>query len=64
MERNICRYCESYHPCERHRGILGSCEAKKAAKGFDDACEDFKAGPQTWMCGAPVREKRTYASNY
>ena len=62
MEKKICRYCESYHPCEKFRGVLGTCDIQKAAKGIDNTCDAFREGPQTWMCGEPVRETRRYAA--
>lgn len=64
MVKKICRYCTSYRPCERFRGVLGSCKIKGAAKGYDDTCEAFSHGPQTWMCGVPVKEVKVYASDH
>lgn len=58
MKKKICRYCSSYHPSEKLKGCLGLCELKKKAKGFDESCEAFSEGAQTWMCGKPVKERR------
>ncbi len=53
----ICRFCKSYRPDERYRGVIGKCEKHNVCKSISDTCEEVEDGEQYWLIsGKEVKE--------
>lgn len=53
----ICRFCKSYRPDERYRGVIGDCVKHNVCRSVTDTCEDNEQGKQYWLIsGKEVKE--------
>lgn len=57
MNKEICRFCGSYQPDERYKGVIGICFVDGFPQSMTDSCMHFEPGEQKWLCGEKVIEQ-------